>query len=82
MPEAMVTLATELRDGAIGCCIQMDMRPYLAHMTLVRKVARAGENMSISPVDWYATSFVLVESVTCQEGVKYEVIKEWPLSGH
>lgn len=81
-PEVMVTLATELRDGAIGCGIQMDMRPYRAHMTLMRKVARAREDMTIRPFDWHANSFALVKSVTYQEGVKYEVVKEWLLSGN
>jgi len=80
-PKVMVTLATELRDGAIGCGLQMDMRPYRAHMTLMRKVARARVDMTIRPFHWHASSFTLVKSVTYQEGVKYEVIREWPLSG-
>jgi len=79
MPEVLVTLASELRDGAIACGIEMDMRPYRAHMTLMRKVARAREDMSIHPFAWKAHSFVLVKSVTHQEGVKYEVIREWSL---
>ena len=80
MPDDMVTLAMELRDGAIECGIQVDMRPYRAHMTMMRKVARAREDMTIRPITWQANSFVLVKSVTYSEGVKYEVIREWPLS--
>ena len=80
MPETLVTLATELRDGAIGCGIQMDMRPFRAHMTMMRKVARAREDMSISPFVWQVNTFALVKSITYQEGVKYEVIREWPLA--
>jgi 2'-5' RNA ligase len=80
MPEVLVTLATKLRDGAISCGIQMDMRPYRAHMTLMRKVSRVKESISVRPFVWHANSFVLVKSVTHQEGVKYEVIREWSLA--
>ena len=80
MPEVLVTLATELRAGAIECGIEMDMRPYRAHMTLMRKVARVKESLSVRPFVWHANSFVLVRSVTYQEGVNYEVIREWSLA--
>ncbi|WP_455199615.1 RNA 2',3'-cyclic phosphodiesterase [Kaarinaea lacus] len=79
MPDVMLVLANELRDGAIQCGIQMDMRPFRAHMTLMRKVSRAREDMSIRPFNWQASSFVLVRSITYAEGVKYQVIKEWAL---
>lgn len=78
-PESMLMLATQLRDGAIQCGIQMDMRPYRAHMTLMRKVARAREDISIRPFTWRTDGFVLVKSTTYAEGVRYQVIKEWAL---
>ena len=80
-PEVMEALATRLRDGAIQCGIQMDMRPYRAHMTMMRKVRQFNGDVSIPPLVWQTSSFVLVKSVTYSEGVKYEVIREWPLSG-
>ena len=79
MPDALVTLAAELRDGAIECGVQMDMRPYNAHVTLMRKIARLPEGLAIRPFTWVAKHFVLIESTTRPEGVRYEVIKEWPL---
>lgn len=81
MPEALVILATELRDGAIECGVQMDMRPYNAHVTLMRKVSQLPEGLAIRPFSWVARSFVLIESTTLPEGVRYEVINQWPLSG-
>lgn len=81
MPAVLVALATELRDGAMRCGIQMDMRPYRAHMTMMRKVTHTSGEMRIRPVAWQANSFVLVNSVTYPEGVKYQVVREWPLSG-
>ena len=79
MPEGLVALATELRDGAIECGVQMDMRPYNAHVTLMRKIARLPEGLAIRPFPWIARSFVLIESTSRPEGVRYEVIREWPL---
>jgi 2'-5' RNA ligase len=81
MPEALVSLATELRDGAVECGVQMDMRPYNAHVTLMRKIARLPEGLAIRPFPWVAKRFVLIESTTRPEGVKYEVVREWELEG-
>jgi 2'-5' RNA ligase len=81
MPKALVTLATQLRDGAIECGVQMDMRPYNAHVTLMRKILKAPDGLAINPFTWAARRFVLIESITRPEGVRYEVIKEWPLVG-
>jgi 2'-5' RNA ligase len=80
MPKALVALATQLRDGAAECGIQMDMRPYNAHVTLMRKIARLPEGLAIRPFTWMAKRFVLIESTTRPEGVRYEVVKEWGLS--
>jgi 2'-5' RNA ligase len=79
MPKALVTLATQLRDGAIECGVQMDMRPYNAHITLMRKIVKAPGALAISPFVWSAKRFVLIESTTRPEGVRYEVVREWPL---
>ena len=81
MPKVLVTLATHLRDGAIKCGVQMDMRPYNAHVTLMRKIVKAPEGLAINPFPWVAKRFVLIESITQPEGVRYEVIQEWPLVG-
>ncbi len=81
MPKALVNLATALRDGAIECGVQMDMRPYNAHVTLMRKIARLPEGLAIRPFPWVAKRFVLIESITRPEGVRYEVIREWELEG-
>lgn len=79
MPKALVTLATHLRDGAIECGVEMDMRPYNAHVTLMRKIVKAPEGLTINPLTWIARRFVLIESTSRPEGVRYEVIQEWPL---
>jgi 2'-5' RNA ligase len=79
MPEALTSLAMDLHDGALKCGIPMDARPYRAHVTLSRKVARAPARMEISPFVWEVDRFALVKSITISGDVKYAVIREWPL---
>jgi len=78
-PAALTTLATALSDGARECGLNMELRPYHAHLSLKRKLVRAPQMLDFRPLHWHATHFVLVRSVTWQEGVQYEVVREWPL---
>jgi 2'-5' RNA ligase len=81
MPDILVTLATALRDGALNCGLQMDMRSYNAHMTLMRKVTKKHVEKKILPFTWQVNSFALVRSTSTPEGLVYDVEKEWPLAG-
>ena len=81
VPDALVTLATALRDGALNCGLQMDMRPYNAHMTLMRKATKKNVKQKILPFTWHVNSFVLVRSTSTPEGLVYDEEKEWPLAG-
>lgn len=79
VPDALNHLVTKLYKGIRDCGVQLDSRPYRAHMTIMRKVNRPPADMDIQPLDWRVNKFVLVKSTTLPEGVKYEVIREWPL---
>ncbi len=81
MPGTLVTLALALRDGALECGLQMDMRPYNAHMTLMRKATKKHVQKKIHPFTWHVNSFALVRSTSTPEGLVYDVEKEWPLAG-
>lgn len=82
-PESLKQLVANLYQGIRHCGIQLDSRPYQAHLTLMRKVNRPPTDLTIEPVDWSLDRFVLVKSTTHPEGVKYEVIREWLLlDGH
>lgn len=80
MPEALTRLATALHSGAEGCGLKLDTRPYRAHITLLRKLARPPQGASCPSVDWAVDRFVLARSSTLPEGVKYEVVGEWGLA--
>ena len=81
IPDTLLTLVADLCKGIRNCGLELDSRPYRAHLTLMRKVNRAPTELNIQPVDWQLNRFVLVKSTTLPEGVKYEVVKEWPLLG-
>ena len=78
-PEPLRLLADSLSAGARECGLSLDARPYSPHLTLMRKVSRAPEKRDIEPISWSVDRFVLVNSVTVPQGVRYEVVREWLL---
>jgi RNA 2',3'-cyclic 3'-phosphodiesterase len=56
-----------------------DLKPFRAHVTVARKVARVNEPLHMHEVRWPVTGLTLVESVTLSEGPRYDVIDSWTL---
>lgn len=81
-PGALKKLVADLYQGIRRCGLELDSRPYQAHLTLMRKVNKPPADLTVEPVAWPLDRFVLVKSTTHAEGVKYEVIREWPLMGN
>jgi 2'-5' RNA ligase len=52
-------------------------RPYKPHLTLFRKVSHLPAVDAFEPVEWLVDRFVLVESNTHPDGVKYKVLQEY-----
>jgi len=77
-PEALLGLVQSLRAGAGRCGIEVDSRPYKAHMTMARKVVREPEHVVVQPCDWAVDHFALVRSVSSPAGVRYEPLQQWP----
>lgn len=78
-PAALLGLMRHLTTGLEGCGFQAEGRPYRAHVTLARKVARRIQPSSHSPIVWSTKDFHLVESCTYPQGVQYRVVASWPL---
>lgn len=76
-PEELFGLVQSLRRGAECCGIEIDQRPYKAHLTLARKVACAPEQIVIQACGWTVDHFALVRSVSTPEGVRYEPLQHW-----
>ena len=68
-----------LQHDAIGAGFAPDLKPFRAHVTVARKVARVGETPHMHEVQWPVTGLTLVESVTLAEGPRYDAIDSWTL---
>jgi len=73
-PAELAALAGELAGIASRCGIQVDDRPYQAHMTLLRKVRKNPRLPVITPVRWSIRTFALIQSINTPDGVKYEPV--------
>jgi 2'-5' RNA ligase len=72
-------VAEVLREGALGAGFCPDLKPFRAHVTVARKVARAVHGTSLAPVLWSCRLLALVESRTTAEGPLYSVVESAPL---
>ena len=70
-------LASALQAAAVSCGLRADPRPYVPHITLARHV-RYLPDIKIEPIIWRAEAFCLVESSSESDGVRYEVLQQWP----
>lgn len=78
-PGALQDLAAALAERLRAAGIELERRPFRAHITLLRKIASPFPARGIAPIAWRADEFVLVESVRTAEGARYQVIGRWPL---
>jgi 2'-5' RNA ligase len=81
-PAPLSQLAEALQSGASACGLSLDdSRAYRPHLTLMRKVAFAPEVSVVEPIHWSVSGFALLRSVPVPQGVRYDVLREWPLVG-
>jgi RNA 2',3'-cyclic 3'-phosphodiesterase len=53
---------------------------FIPHVTLLRQVKSELAQQVITPIDWWADSFVLAESTVTDQGSHYQILQEWPLT--
>lgn len=73
------SLAEALKRETIGTGFAPDLKPFRAHVTVARKVARPTHELDMHEVRWTFTGFALVESHTAAGGAIYSVINSWTL---
>lgn len=88
-PQALLELVMRLEQSLDRLAMTYDRRPYTPHVTLIRKaecenpalgrVSGMSDKDIIRPVSWSASRFVLVESVSIPEGVRYDVLGSFVL---
>ena len=67
----------------LGCALghegfAIDRRPYLAHVTLLRKARCGPMAEELVAIDWPVQEFVLVRSELDSEGSRYSTLGRWP----
>ena len=72
-------LAGRLQREASRAGFTPDLKPFRAHVTVARKVARLTHSLQMHEIRWPVTNFALVESRTLPEGSLYSVINSWGL---
>lgn len=78
-PQALLDLVAELNRHLAACGFTPERRPFAPHVTLARKVRQPRVQLLDAPIHWPAREFVLAESVSTDEGVRYPVLARWPL---
>lgn len=78
-PEQLLQLHKKLGLALEDCGFVTDERAFSPHLTLLRKCrGPVPENINFS-IPWRVEEFVLVESITYKEGVKYQVLERYSL---
>lgn len=79
-PDEVIQLHSKLGAAIEPCGYQTEKRQFAPHITLIRKCFNPGSKQTDFSIPWDIDHFVMVESVTHQEGVEYRVIEKYPLS--
>ena len=78
-PQALETLHKTLGASLAECEFEVERRPYAPHMTLMRKFPKPEAFEKTQPIGWQVREFVLVESLSIEGGVRYEVRERYAL---
>ena len=74
-------LAARIRTAVLAGGFSPDLKPFHAHVTVARQVARVPAQQAMAPVSWHCTAFALVMSTTGPGGSVYSVVETYPLDG-
>jgi len=78
-PGALTVLYRSLGEALAPCDYKAETRPYSPHITLLRKNRSPIVPFPEASICWQVEDFVLIESVSTPEGVRYEVLERYPL---
>ena len=78
-PPQLVALEARLRGALEPLGVRAEDRPYVPHITLVRKAQRKPARCTPEACVWRVDDFLLMESLAIAGGVRYEPLARWPL---
>jgi 2'-5' RNA ligase len=82
VPPELAVLVADLRDALEHARVVFDPKPFVPHVTLVRKARPNARLPAIEPIGWPVSEFVLVRSVprsqeTEPQGSDYLIAARW-----
>lgn len=80
VPTDLKTLVNALQEIASQFNVPVDNRPYRPHITLARKASESLQ-LDFKPIDFTAREFVLMQSVSTDNGPEYRPLYRWQLIG-
>jgi 2'-5' RNA ligase len=80
-PEALLTMVADLRAALLAARFRFDPKPFVSHVTLLRKGNSPRELPRLAPIVWRGRGFALIRSVTGPNGSDYVVEAEWSAGG-
>lgn len=78
-PAELALLVDALRESLFGAGFRFDTKPFVPHVTLLRKADCGKGPLPIREIEWRVEDFVMVGSVLGERGAAYEVVGRWPL---
>ena len=75
----LITLVTALHSGLASGGFAFDEKPFVPHVTLLRKVQNRPVDMTVAPIKFAIGDFALVRSLPAPQGVRYELIDRFAL---
>ncbi|MFN3885257.1 MAG: RNA 2',3'-cyclic phosphodiesterase [Rhodocyclaceae bacterium] len=79
VPSRQRRLYDSLTDGLLAVGFHLDKRPYVPHITLVRKAHCSDLPRLEPPIRWPVREFTLVESLPQPDEKQYISLSCWPL---
>jgi len=78
-PAELTLLVDQLREKLRIAGFGFDPKPFVPHITLLRKADCRKNPLPAGDIEWRAEDFVLVRSVLGESGSAYEVVGRWQL---
>jgi len=76
-PPALVEMVDELRAALKAARFRFDAKPFVSHVTLLRKARAPARMPALAPIVWRGSGFALIRSVPGPDGTEYAVEGEW-----
>lgn len=76
---AVHALAQALKDASVAGRFSPDLKPFRAHVTVARKIARPPPLQLLRLVTWQLEAFALIDSRSETAGPVYSVVETYPL---